>query len=93
MEQGADPQSPLWDAGEAAKLVKASGRVASRAIMSLPERVKSAASTAQNAPADLEAAFNFQDTIQPLKIFDSVVGMLTDVWAGPLSRNRTNPVV
>ncbi|KAG1899840.1 uncharacterized protein F5891DRAFT_380520 [Suillus fuscotomentosus] len=50
-------------------------------VMPLLGRVKSP-SPAQHSPApvDLELAYNFQDTyIRPFKIFDSVVGTLTDV--------------
>jgi hypothetical protein len=51
----------------------------------------SGASTVQNAPADLEAAYNFQDTyLQPLRIFDSVVGTLADVRDIPIDWDRTN---
>jgi hypothetical protein len=46
----------------------------------LSGHVISGASTAQNAPADLDAVYNFQDTyLQPLRIFDSVIGTLAEV--------------
>jgi len=46
----------------------------------LSGHVKSGASTAKNAPADLDAAYNFQDTyLQPLRIFDSVIETLAEV--------------
>ncbi|KAG1840807.1 hypothetical protein DFJ58DRAFT_916610 [Suillus subalutaceus] len=57
-EQGADPKSALQNAKEAVKLMKP-----------LSEHLTSGASTVQNASADLEAAYNFQDTyLQPLRI-------------------------
>lgn len=44
-------------------------------------RVTSAASTANN-PAGLAVADDFQTTyLQPLKIFDTVIGNLANVWA------------
>jgi len=59
----------------------------------LSGRVISGASTAQNAPADLDAAYNFQDKyLQPLKIFDSVIGTLAEVRTISLDRNRTDHV-
>ncbi|KIK39900.1 hypothetical protein CY34DRAFT_807748 [Suillus luteus UH-Slu-Lm8-n1] len=69
VEQDVDPQSALQNAKEAVQLMKPpSGHMTS------------GASTAQNASADLETAFNFQDTyLQPLRIFDSVIGTLADV--------------
>ncbi|KAG1807331.1 uncharacterized protein BJ212DRAFT_1387759, partial [Suillus subaureus] len=46
----------------------------------LSTRVRSAVSTAQDTPVDLEAAFNVGDTyLQPLRIFDSVIEPLADV--------------
>ncbi|KAG2361639.1 hypothetical protein BDR07DRAFT_1377115 [Suillus spraguei] len=68
-EQGADPQSALQTTKEAAKRMKL-----------LSGHVASGASAAQNASADLEAAYDFQDTyLQPLRIFDTVIGKLADV--------------
>lgn len=44
--------------------------------------VTSVASTANNAPAGLAVADDFQTTyLQPLKIFDTVIGNLANVWA------------
>jgi hypothetical protein len=43
--------------------------------------VGSGVSAAQNVPAILEDAYNVQDTyLQPLRIFDNVIGKLADVW-------------
>jgi hypothetical protein len=42
--------------------------------------VVSVVSKAKNAPAVLEDVYNVQDTyLQPLKIFDNVIGKLADV--------------
>jgi len=42
--------------------------------------VVSVVSKAKNAPADLEDVYNVQDTyLQPLRIFDNVIGKLADV--------------
>jgi hypothetical protein len=42
----------------------------------------SGSSVPQNAPADLEDAYSFQDTyLQPLRMFDSVIDKLADVRA------------
>jgi len=50
----------------------------------------SGASTVQNASADLEAAYNFQDTyLQLLRIFDSVIETLADVRAIPFDWDCT----
>jgi hypothetical protein len=71
VEQGADPQSVLRDAKKAVKGMN---------LLSGP--LGSGLSTAQNAPADLENAYNFQDTyLQPLRMFDNVIGKLADVRA------------
>jgi hypothetical protein len=80
--EGADLESTLQNAKEGVKLMKP-----------LSGHVRSGASTAKNAPADLDAAYNFQDTyLQPLKIFDSVIGALAEVWTMSLDRNRTDHV-
>ncbi|KIK35831.1 hypothetical protein CY34DRAFT_16788 [Suillus luteus UH-Slu-Lm8-n1] len=69
VEQGADPQSVLRDAKKAVKGMN---------LLSGP--LGSGLSAAQNAPADLEDAYNFQDTyLQPLRIFDNVISKLADV--------------
>jgi hypothetical protein len=82
VEQGTDPQSALQDAKEAVQFMKP-----------LSVHVTSGVSTAKYVPADLEAASNFQDTyLQPLRIFDSVIRTLAEVWIIPLDQNRTNPV-
>ncbi|KAG1828459.1 hypothetical protein DFJ58DRAFT_737792 [Suillus subalutaceus] len=62
VEQGAGPQLALQTAKQAVKLIKPPLR-----------HTTSTASTAQNTPAGLEAAYNFQDTyLQPLRIFDKI---------------------
>jgi hypothetical protein len=39
------------------------------------------ASAGQDAQDDLDAVDNFQDTyLKPLKIFDSVIGEIANVW-------------
>jgi hypothetical protein len=81
VEQDVDPQSALQNAKEAVQLMKP-----------LSGHTTSVASTAQDASADLETTFNFQDTyLQPLRIFDSVIGTLADVRNVPLDWSRTNP--
>jgi hypothetical protein len=78
-EQRDDPQSALQTAKEAVKLMKP-----------LSGHVTSGASTVENTSADLEAAYNFQDTyLQPLRIFDSVIGTLADVRAIPFDWDCT----
>ncbi|KAG2357218.1 hypothetical protein BDR07DRAFT_1463660, partial [Suillus spraguei] len=68
-EQGANPHSALQAAKEAVKLMKP-----------LSGPVTSGISAAQNAPADLDDACDFEETyLKPLKIFDSVIGKLADV--------------
>jgi hypothetical protein len=70
-EQGADPQLALHNAKQAVKGMN---------LLSGP--VESGVSAAQNAPADLEDVYNFQDTyLRPLRIFDNVIGKLADVCA------------
>ncbi|KAG1876151.1 hypothetical protein C8R48DRAFT_669342 [Suillus tomentosus] len=70
-KQGSVPQSALREAYEAAKGMN---------LLSGP--VTSGLSTAQNASADLEDASTFGDTyLRPLRIFDSVIEKLADVWA------------
>jgi hypothetical protein len=40
-----------------------------------------AASAVQDAQDNLDAADNFQDTyLKPLRIFDTVIGEIADVW-------------
>ncbi|KAG2335746.1 hypothetical protein BDR05DRAFT_1006495 [Suillus weaverae] len=69
VEQCADPKWALRDAEQAVK-----------GMNLLSGLVGSGAPAAQNAPADLEAAYNFQDTyLKPLRIFDDVIGKLADV--------------
>jgi len=82
-EQGADPQSALHNAKQAVKGMN---------LLSKP--VESGVSAAQNTPAALEDVYNVQDTyLQPLRIFDKVIGELADVWPHSSSVwNRTNAV-
>jgi hypothetical protein len=48
----------------------------------LGEHTTSAASAGVNAPADLDTVDNFESTyIQPLKIADTVLEKIADVWA------------
>ncbi|KAG2335671.1 hypothetical protein BDR05DRAFT_1006571 [Suillus weaverae] len=69
VEEEAITQSALQDAQEAAKR-----------IHPLSGPAITVASVAQDAPADLDAAYNFQDTyLKPLRIFDSVIGEIADV--------------
>ena len=51
------------------------------------------ASAVVDGPRDLDAADNFQATyLQPLKIFDTVIENLANVWATLLCRKRANQV-
>jgi hypothetical protein len=60
----------------------------------LGEHATSAASAANNSPADLAAADNFETTyLQPLKIVDAVLEKIADVWAILVDGKRTNQVV
>ncbi|KAG1850794.1 hypothetical protein DFJ58DRAFT_914602, partial [Suillus subalutaceus] len=69
VERCADPQSALRDAKKAVKDMN---------LLSGP--VGSGVCAAQNTSADLEDVYNFQDTyLQPLRIFDNVIGKLTGV--------------
>jgi len=48
----------------------------------LGKHTTAVASTAKDSPEDLDAADNLQTTyLQPLRIFDSVIGELANVWA------------
>ncbi|KAG2344492.1 hypothetical protein BDR05DRAFT_189862, partial [Suillus weaverae] len=67
VEEEANTQSALQDAQEAAKR-----------IHPLSGPAITVASYAQDAPADLDAAYTFQDKcLKPLRIFDSVIGEIT----------------
>ncbi|KAG2087913.1 uncharacterized protein F5147DRAFT_658845 [Suillus discolor] len=69
VKQGGDPQSALRDAKKTVKGMN---------LVSGP--VESGASATQNAPGDLEDAYSFQDAyLQPLRIFDNIIGKLADV--------------
>ncbi|KAG2136373.1 uncharacterized protein EDB93DRAFT_1106927 [Suillus bovinus] len=66
VKQGADSQSALRDAKNAVKGMN---------LLPVEFRV-----SAQNASGDLEGAYSFQDTyLQPLRIFDNIIGKLADV--------------
>jgi hypothetical protein len=59
----------------------------------LSGHVTSGASTAQIESVDLEAVFEFQDAyLQPLWIFDNVIGMLVEVWSTSLDQSQTKPI-
>jgi hypothetical protein len=48
----------------------------------LEGHIESVASTAKDGPQDLDASNNFQSTyLQPLKISDTVIENLANVWA------------
>jgi hypothetical protein len=77
VEQCADPQTLLREAKDTVEGMN---------LLSAP--AKSGVSATQNAPADLEAAYGVEDTyLQPLRVFDSVIGSLADVWVNPLCLN------
>jgi len=60
----------------------------------LGQRVTSVASAASNASADLAAMDDFETTyLQPLRIIDTVLEKISDVWAILIDRKRTNQVV
>jgi hypothetical protein len=60
----------------------------------LGRNAASMASTAVNAPADLDAVDSFETTyLQPLKIVDAVLEKVSDVWVMIVDRKRTNQVV
>ena len=81
-DDGANPQSELMAA-----------RVAADTMNPLWGPARAGASAAQAAQADLAIADNIQTAyLLPLKIFDSAIAKVTNVWALPLNRNRTNPV-
>jgi len=82
-KQGPDPQMALQNAKQAVRDMN---------LLSGP--VESGVSATQKAPAVLDDAYNVQDTyLQPLKIFDNVIGKLVDVWPHSFSVwDRTNPV-
>ncbi|KAG1874759.1 hypothetical protein DFJ58DRAFT_323125 [Suillus subalutaceus] len=70
VEVEADTQSILRDAQEA---VKCMHPLLGPAI--------TVVSVGQDAQVDLDAADNFQDTyLEPLRIFDDVIGKIADVW-------------
>jgi hypothetical protein len=83
-EQGTDPQLALQNAKQAVRGMN---------LFSGP--VESGVSATQNAPPVLNDAYNVQDTyLQPLKIFDNVIGRLADVWPHFSSvRDRTNLIL
>jgi hypothetical protein len=82
VEQCTNPQTALREAKDAAEGMN---------LLSTP--LRSGASSAQDAQANLEAAYGAEDTyLQPLRVFDSAIGALADVWANSLCRNRINIV-
>ncbi|KIK42595.1 hypothetical protein CY34DRAFT_136097 [Suillus luteus UH-Slu-Lm8-n1] len=69
VEQCTNPQSALREAKDAAEGMN---------LLLTP--LRSGASSAQDAQANLEAAYGAEDTyLQPLRVFDSVIGALADV--------------
>jgi hypothetical protein len=69
-EVEADTQLALQDAQQAAKRMHPLSGPAITVV-----------SVGQDAQADLDTADGFQDTyLKPLRIFDSVIGEITNVW-------------
>jgi len=59
----------------------------------LGEHVSSVASVAKDGPKDLDAVDSVQSTyLKPLKIFDTIIAELADVWATLLRWKRANQV-
>jgi hypothetical protein len=57
----------------------------------LGKHTTAVASAAKDGPEDLDAADNFETTcLQQLKIFDSVIGELANVWATLLCWKRAD---
>jgi hypothetical protein len=78
-EEGHNPQSIN------AELRSASDGIYSMGLLGRP--AASVTSTANNAPAGLTAADDFQTTyLQPLKIFDTAIEKIANVWAAILTR-------
>jgi hypothetical protein len=78
-EEDPDPQSIN------AELRSASDGIHSMGLLGRP--AVSVTFTANNAPASLAAADDFQTTyLQPLKIFDTAIEKIANVWAAILSR-------
>jgi hypothetical protein len=83
-----DPNPQLVDAA----LQRA--RQGTESMRLLGGHATSVASAANNAPADLAAADDFEATyLQPLKIIDTVLEKITDVCAILVDCKRTNRVV
>ncbi|KAG1840533.1 hypothetical protein C8R48DRAFT_679553 [Suillus tomentosus] len=50
-------------------------------------------SAVRDGPADLDTASSFQDTyLQPLRIFDSAIRNIAEVWALLLHQDKANPI-
>jgi hypothetical protein len=80
VEPSVDPQSALQSAKEDAQH-----------IHPLLGGAQTVAAATQNAPAGLDTADNLAATyLQPLRIFDTVIGKIADVWALPFDMKRTN---
>jgi hypothetical protein len=63
---------------------------AEQRMRSLPEPETTVASVLQGAQEDLDVLGNFEETyLQPLKIFDAVIGEISDVCR-PSSRSELN---
>ena len=68
-------------------------RVAADSRKPLWGPARAGASAAQAAQPGLAIAVNMPTAyLLPLKVFDSAIAKVTNVWALPLNRNRTNPV-
>jgi hypothetical protein len=79
VEVEANAQSALQGAQEA-----------EQRMHSLPEPEITVASVLQGAQEDLDVLDNFKETyLQPLKIFDAVIGEISDVYR-PSSRSELN---
>jgi hypothetical protein len=62
-------------------------------ILLFRERNASVASKIENGPTDLDVADSFQSTyLEPLRIFNTVIKNLANVWATLLGRKRANQV-
>jgi hypothetical protein len=62
-----------------------------KSMRQLGKHSTAVASAVKDGPEDLDAADNLQTTyLQPLRIFDRVVGELANVWATLLCWKRAN---
>ena len=77
VKERADPQQALQDAEAAAEGIK-----------SPLGHARDIATAVQDRSADLDTADNVQDRyLQPLRIFNAVIGEIANVWTLPLGRN------